>query len=118
MAPFLYGKFYYSFLVYVCVFLIFFFKLTVTHLANISLSSCSDTNCPRLATNNVEHGALAASGGLGGWVPPVEPTGLANAGLGKKWLAGKPADTCIDAGCIADGCGICICCYNKKEKNK
>lgn len=37
-----------------------------THLANISLSSCSDTNWPRLATNSVEQGALAASGGLGG----------------------------------------------------
>lgn len=81
-----------------------------THLANISLSSCSDTNWPRLATNRVEQGALAARGGFGAGLPPVLPTGLASAGLGKKWFAGSPADTCIDAGCIADGCGICICC--------
>lgn len=75
----------------------------VNYLAKISLSSCSDTNCPKLATNSVEHGAFAASGGFG-CCAPVEPTGLAKAGLGKKWPGGKPADTCIDCGCIADGC--------------
>lgn len=59
-------------------------KLYLTHLANISFSSCSDTNCPKLATNNVEHGALAEIGWLGGWVAPVEPTGLANAEIVKR----------------------------------
>ena len=49
-----------------------------TYLAKISLSSCSDTNCPKLATNKVEHGALADIGWLGGWLlTPFEPTGLA-----------------------------------------
>lgn len=47
------------------------------YLANSSLSSCSDTNCPKLATNSVEHGAFAARGGLGGCEPPVDPPGLA-----------------------------------------
>uniref|UniRef100_A0A1B0B9I6 Uncharacterized protein n=1 Tax=Glossina palpalis gambiensis TaxID=67801 RepID=A0A1B0B9I6_9MUSC len=35
-----------------------------TYLEKTSLSSCSETNCPRLATNNVEQGAFAANGGL------------------------------------------------------
>lgn len=52
------------------------FGIEATYLANISFSSCSETNCPKLATNNVEHGALAEIGWLGGWVAPVEPTGL------------------------------------------
>lgn len=40
-------------------------KATVqTYLEKTSLSSCSETNCPRLATNNVEQGAFAANGGL------------------------------------------------------
>lgn len=74
------------------------------YLAKISFNSCSETNCPKLATNNVEHGALAAKGGFGCCDVPLEPTGLAKAGLGKKWPGGRPADTCIDCGCIADGC--------------
>lgn len=48
-----------------------------SHLAKISLSSCSDTNCPKLATNKVEHGAFAANGGFGCCDAPLEPTGLA-----------------------------------------
>lgn len=82
-----------------------------THLANISFSSCSDTNCPRLATNNVEQGALAEIGWLGGWVAPVEPTGLANAGLGKKWPVERFADA--PDKCMADGWWVCIwrCCW-------
>lgn len=64
-----------------------------TYLAKSSLSSCSETNCPRLATNSVEQGAFAARGGFGGWEPPLEPTGLARAGLGRKWPAGRPAET-------------------------
>lgn len=70
----------------------------ISHLANISFSSCSDTNCPKFATNNVEHEALAEIGWLGAWEAPVEPTGLANAvmmkivwgrvverGAGREW---------------------------------
>lgn len=73
-----------------------------SYLAKISFSSCSDTNWPRLATNSVEQGALAASGGLGGWCcEPPEPTGLARVGLGKKWRV--PADTCIVVGWMAAG---------------
>lgn len=56
----------------------------IIYLAKISLSSCSETNWPRLATNNVEHGALAASGGFGCCDVPFELTGLAKAGEGKK----------------------------------
>lgn len=86
-----------------------------SHLAKISFSSCSETNWPRLATNRVEQGALAASGGLGGcgccWLPPVDdPTGLARAGLGKKWRGGIPACTCIEAGCMAAGWVMDMCC--------
>jgi hypothetical protein len=33
-----------------------------SYLANISFSSCSDTNCPKFATNSVEHEALAEIG--------------------------------------------------------
>lgn len=61
-----------------------FVYLLWTYLANSSFSSCSDTNWPRLATNSVEHGAFAARGGFGGCEPPVDPPGLAKAGLGKK----------------------------------
>lgn len=92
--------------------------MNVIYLAKISLSSCSDTNCPKLATNRVEHGAFAANGGFG-CCAPVEPTGLAKAGLGKKWPGGSPADTCIDCGCIADGCCNVIWFWNwNKHKNK
>lgn len=90
-------------------------KKTIIYLAKISLSSCSDTNCPKLATKSVEHGAFAANGGFG-CCAPVEPTGLAKAGLGKKWPGGNPADTCIDCGCIADGCCRVIW-FWKIEKN-
>jgi len=90
-----------------------------TYLANISFSSCSDTNWPKFATNNVEHGALADIGWLGGWVVPVEPTGLANAGLAKKWPVERPADA--PDKCIVDGwwgwidkfCCCCCCCWKK-----
>lgn len=61
-----------------------FVHLWWSYLANSSFSSCSDTNWPRLATNSVEHGAFAARGGFGGCEPPVDPPGLAKAGLGKK----------------------------------
>lgn len=53
-----------------------------TNLAKISLSSCSETNCPKLATNNVEQGELLTP------IPGCEddePTGEAKAGLGRKW---------------------------------
>lgn len=57
-----------------------------TYLEKTSLSSCSDTNCPKLATNSVEQGAFAANGGFDGCVGLFEePTGLAKAGLDKKW---------------------------------
>lgn len=84
------------------------------YLAKISLSSCSDTNWPKLATKRVEHGAFAANGGFG-CCAPVEPTGLAKAGLGKKWPGGNPADTCIDCGCIADGCCRVIWFWNERK---
>ena len=45
------------------------------YLPNRSFSSCSDTNCPRLATNSVEHGGVEQFGDV------AEPTGLAKAGL-------------------------------------
>lgn len=90
--------------------------ISVNYLAKISFNSCSETNCPKLATNKVEHGALAAKGGFGCCDVPVEPTGLANAGLGKKWPGGKPADTCICCGCIADGCCNVIWFWNEREK--
>lgn len=70
----------------------------VIYLAKISLSSCSDTNWPKLATNNVEHGAFAANGGFGCCDVPLELTGLARAGEGKKWPGGRPAEICIDWG--------------------
>jgi hypothetical protein len=47
----------------------------------ISLSSCSDTNWPRLATKSVEQGALLTA--MLGW-EEEEPTGEASAGEGKK----------------------------------
>lgn len=54
-------------------------------LEKTSLSSCSDTNCPKLATNSVEQGAFAANGGFDGCAGLFEePTGLAKAGLDKK----------------------------------
>jgi len=65
--------------------LLILIKHSFIYLENTSLSSCSDTNCPKLATNSVEHGALAAICGLAGCVALlVEPAGLANAGLDKK----------------------------------
>lgn len=57
------------------------FFYIVTNLLNISFSSCSETNWPKLATNSVEHGALLTpSPGC----DDDEPTGDAKAGLGKK----------------------------------
>lgn len=52
------------------------------YLANISFSSCSETNCPRLATNRVEHGAALTP--IPGWEEGDEPTGEASAGDGRK----------------------------------
>lgn len=61
-----------------------------SYLPKISLSSCSETNWPRLATKSVEHGPLApllhCAGPLlaPGW-EHVDPTGEARAGEGRKW---------------------------------
>lgn len=52
-----------------------------TNLLKISLSSCSETNWPKLATNRVEQGALLTAM-LG--CEDEEPTGDAKAGEGKK----------------------------------
>lgn len=96
----------------------FEFRDVDNYLAKISLSSCSETNCPKFATNSVEQGAFAASGGFG-CCAPVDPTGLAKAGLGKKWPGGNPADTCIaDCGCIADGGCNVIWFWNSKNKKQ
>lgn len=62
----------------------------------MSLSSCSDTNWPRLATNRVEHGALLTA--MFG-CDEGDPTGDANAGDGKKC----GSDACIDVKVV--GCG-------------
>lgn len=62
----------------------------------ISVSSCSETNCPRFATKRVEHGALLTA--ILGW-DDDDPTGEARAGDGKK--CGK--DACIDVNVV--GCG-------------
>lgn len=51
-------------------------------LLKISLSSCSETNCPRLATNKVLHGAVLTP--IPGCDEGLEPTGDASAGEGKK----------------------------------
>jgi hypothetical protein len=69
-----------------------------THLLKTSLSSCSDTNWPRLATNRVEQGALFNP------TPGCdedEPTGEASAGDGKK--CGRDAWIDVRA---AVGCGM------------
>lgn len=74
--------------------------MTNTYLLNISLSSCSDTNCPRLATKSVEQGALLTP--IPGWEED-DPTGEAKAGLGKK--CGRDA-ACTEVKAV--GCGIDI----------
>lgn len=51
-----------------------------TDLLNISLSSCSETNWPRLATKRVEQGAAEGTGGMGGPTPAGEP----RAGAGSR----------------------------------
>lgn len=76
--------------------------VVVTYLLNISFNSCSETNWPRLATNNVEHGAalmLTVGCDCG-----VDPTGDPNAGDGKK--CGN------DAACIAVNAAV-GCCIDK-----
>lgn len=55
--------------------------LNVTYLLNISFSSCSETNWPKLATKSVEQGGLLTP--KPGWEDD-EPTGDARAGLGRK----------------------------------
>ena len=70
----------------------------------ISLSSCSETNCPRLATNRVEQGALLTAAILG-W-DDDEPTGDANAGDCKKC----GSEACIDVNAVGCGMDICACC--------
>lgn len=55
--------------------------MTAAHLPKRSLSSCSETNWPRLATNSVEQGGVAA-------VEEVEPTGDDSAGLATRWGGG------------------------------
>lgn len=59
------------------------------YLENTSFNSCSDTNCPRLATKSVEQGAFVANDGF--VVLFAETTGLARDGLDKNWwwLAGR-----------------------------
>lgn len=69
---------------------------TFSDLLKISLSSCSDTNWPRLATKRVEQGALLTA--MFGW-DEGEPTGDASAGEGRKW----GSDACIDVSVV--GCG-------------
>lgn len=56
------------------------FLIVVTDLLKISLSSCSDTNWPKLATKSVEHGAAEGTGGIGAPTPAGDP----NAGAGSK----------------------------------
>lgn len=66
-------------------------------LPKTSFNSCSDTNWPKLATNNVEQGGLFTPN------PGCEeedPTGEAKAGLGKK--CGNDA-ACIEVSAV--GCG-------------
>lgn len=66
------------------------YKSNCSYLPKISLSSCSETNWPRLATKSVEHGPLEpllhCAGPLlaPGW-EHVDPTGEARAGEGRKW---------------------------------
>lgn len=80
----------------------------VQYLANISLSSCSDTNWPRLATNSVEHGPVLTP--IPCWEEGDEPTGEARAGDGRK--CGSEACMAVNAavGCGMDkgGCKHCL----------
>lgn len=75
----------------------FFLKVSSNpHLPNISFNSCSETNWPRFATNNVEQGGLLTP------IPGCDdddPTGEASAGLGRKW----GNDACTDVSAV--GCG-------------
>lgn len=81
-------------------------SLSVIHLLKASLSSCSETNCPKLATNKVEQGIWFC------WwwfdppppLPPeLDPTGLDMAGdAATKWAGGIWACiACIVAALIA-----------------
>lgn len=76
----------------------------------ISLSSCSETNWPRLATKRVEQGALLTAM-LG--CEDDEPTGEARAGEGKKC----GSEACSDVRVV--GCGRDIdACYNRKIQDR
>lgn len=78
-----------------------------------SLSSCSETNCPKLATNSVEQGGVPAAAAA---EDEVEPTGDASAGLATRcgggmvaWIAAAlPASAACDKGCgTVNGGGSC-----------
>lgn len=86
------------------------FKIFLTNLPNISFNSCSETNCPRLATNSVEQGGLLTP--IPGW-DDDEPTGEAKAGLGRK--CGNEA-ACTEVRAV--GCGSDICCNDKDNSAK
>ncbi len=90
-------------------------KFFATYLLNISFNSCSETNWPRFATNNVEHGAaLMLTVGCDGG---VDPTGDANAGDGKKCGGNEAACIAVNA---AVGWGIDSggCKKNANEKRR
>lgn len=53
-----------------------------------SLSSCSETNCPRFATKSVEQGGVPAAAAA---EDEVEPTGDASAGLATRCGGGMVA---------------------------
>ena len=72
------------------------------------MSSCSDTNWPRFATNRVEQGALLTA--MFG-CEEGEPTGDASAGEGRKW----GSDACIDVSVV--GCGRDIGAWKENRKN-
>lgn len=80
----------------------------ISNLLKMSLSSCSDTNWPRFATNKVEQGALLTA--MFGW-DEGEPTGDASAGEGRKW----GSDACIDVSVV--GCGRDMGACKKKNTN-
>lgn len=73
-----------------------------THLAKISLSSCSETNCPKFATKSVEQGGLLTP--MPG-CDDEEPTGEAKAGLGKKWGNDAACTEVRAVGCGSDNGG-------------
>lgn len=86
-------------------------KQIATDLPNISLSSCSDTNCPRFATKSVEQGGLLTP--IPGW-DEDEPTGEASAGLGKK--CGREA-ACTEVSAVGWGIDIGGCEKHLKSNN-